>query len=504
MIIGFIALFFLTVYLLKLWLDWSYRRKHNAYKAKMASLLALNISHLHDAANFFSLIKNQTQEEDAGSFARGASFHFRSIFDELRKSSLMLDGDDREGIELLYSKEVIDLKDLLELELLQLGHANRIEVENKVSAEHVLTEGNFSLLSKMLLNLVENALKYTDKQVKIKLSDEGSKWQIRVSSFGKSIPEELAREINSSISVGTGHGLSSLQDVMQFHNAQVEIDTLAGEGSSIRLIFEKYSNKESIATAKKKPTKNLITKTMAVVSFLVLITVLIITINYNKGICLDYAKEIEAKYLDDELELKHERCLEALASMQESFSFDDTSQLLSLQDEFLDNFAKEDQELVSLILFREVLSKAPLAYKSVVDEQAKILVVEFPNSLELNLYMSDFYYGKQYYGPMLIHSSRAALSVLQAKLFMHPDLYTVEHSVPVELLAQLYAKPIEKFKQQELLLPETVEFAPEEAPEPSLKQLQESQEDLSPAELLQLDSLIEEQDKELGLELREF
>ncbi|MDD9898936.1 MAG: hypothetical protein OXU45_08055, partial [Candidatus Melainabacteria bacterium] len=109
---------------------------------------------------------------------------------------------------------------------------------------------------------------------------------------------------------------------------------------------------------------------------------------------------------------------------------------------------------------------------------------------------------KQYYGRMLIHSSKLLLAVLGKKLFLHPDLYTVDSGVPVELLAQLYSEPIEKFKDQELI-PAPVEAVLKPEVPIDIEELSE-QADINPDQLLDLDALIDEQDESLGLDLESF
>ena len=52
------------------------------------AVISLNISHLHDAANFFALIKNQIERgedlDELRKFSKGAAYHFRSLFEELK------------------------------------------------------------------------------------------------------------------------------------------------------------------------------------------------------------------------------------------------------------------------------------------------------------------------------------------------------------------------------------------------------------------------------------
>lgn len=259
LIISIVVLNLILAWFYKKFLDKYYSAKVENDRKYLSSLLALNISHIHDAANFFTLIKNRVEENDTKNFAKGASYHFRTLFEELKQhksrfDEFRVDDAEQSQIELLYQKETIDLKDLLELELLQLSSStyDRIAIQDKSSSEHALIEGNFTLLSKAILNLVENAIKYTDKQIKLELSDKEQYWQIRINSYGKSIPEALVAEILSKEISSAGHGLSSLVQIMDYHQAKLEIDTFAGSGTCITLKFPKYSSNTKINPARVK------------------------------------------------------------------------------------------------------------------------------------------------------------------------------------------------------------------------------------------------------------
>lgn len=247
-LISFIASFILHNYLFEK------EKKHFVEKHKklIENFLAINISHLHDSANLFNLIKNNAEEQKIINFATGAAYHYRSIFNSLKKTFFVIQNQNfknlnEDTISQLIAKEEIDLKDLINIELFQLGNFSEIEIEDHTKSNYAFIYGNFDLLTKVVLNLVENALKYSNTKIKIILTEINNRYILKIMSFGKSISEEIKTKINNQIYKDLeGHGLSSLVEIMNYHNANIEISSIQDEASSINLEFEKF-----IATCKK-------------------------------------------------------------------------------------------------------------------------------------------------------------------------------------------------------------------------------------------------------------
>ena len=211
------------------------------------ALISLNISHLHDASNFFALLKNQIETgedlDQVKRFSKGAAYHFRDCFEEIKASKELLSNAGDCELNTLYSKEIIDLKDLLELELLE---NNRVNLSDKCLEERALIEANFGLLTKLIVNIVENALKYSQAKIDIELSSKANSYQLRIRSYGANIPENLANDLKSS----KGHGLSSSANIIAFHAAKIDISSLVNEGTSITISFNKAQEQKA-----KKPRK---------------------------------------------------------------------------------------------------------------------------------------------------------------------------------------------------------------------------------------------------------
>ncbi len=498
--------------------------------------MGLSISHLHDAANFFALIKNQTQDSNLQNFAKGASFHFRSLFEELNQNKKKFDEMDSDQIQdnhltLLYHKEAIDLKDILELELLQLSSSSndRLEISDKSNAEHALSYGNFGLLSKAILNIVENALKYTERPIKLELNDAGNSWQIKLSSYGKSIPESLANAINNKIddNPSNGHGLNSLNQIMLFHNADFIIDTLADEGTSIRLIFKKYQGEANPVINLQSTKKETKIKREIIILAILGITLLsfLYTIYHNKTACQAYYKSF-TKVDDPNIIQKERNCLRYLTYLNEvlvddipdqlylKYTANDKEELLEqIYYDFIKQFSDKDKELISLILFDQILITAPIEYQPLIDKEAIFLIVKFPDAPNLNLYLSNHYFEKRKYGKAAIYSVKSIIALIESKLYMHPRLYLIskldrDHDKLSQFLATLYNPnklleqdldselPIEETQQEDSIATDngtTLEEAvvkPAKIAQPKPK---------SPSN--KLDELIDEQDRELGLDL---
>jgi signal transduction histidine kinase len=294
LLLGFVF-FTIGFYLQKFIANKEKKQYENSYKEIIENFLALNVSHLHDAANLFNLVKSNSEEKNIQNFATGSAYHFRSLFNSLKKSILQFRNYSTEDLKndnfyKMIEKEDVDLKDLLNIELFQLGNFSRIEVTDNIQSQYAMTFANFELLSKVFLNLVENALKYSNEKIKISISDENNLYKVRIMSFGKSISEEISLKINNKIydDIG-GHGLSSLVDIMNYHDANIHITSLPNEGSCINLEFLKVADcKKDIPTITKQKSFHFKTPILLTSCFCIFFSFYVITRNPKSKVNNDW------------------------------------------------------------------------------------------------------------------------------------------------------------------------------------------------------------------------
>ncbi len=236
------------------------------------AVISLNISHLHDAANFFALIKNQIERgedlDELRKFSKGAAYHFRSLFEELKAKKELINNKNSKQLESLYIKELIDLNDLLDLEILQHGYNNRLIFINHINARAEIL-ANFGLLSKLFINIVENALKYSEGDIILELQEYNARhYEIKIKSSGNKIPEYIANDLSAS----NGHGLSAAAKIMSYHAAEIKIHSLAQAGSIISLRFKKASKKSLLVKNKLPGIKSKSKSTVLILGLLILST----------------------------------------------------------------------------------------------------------------------------------------------------------------------------------------------------------------------------------------
>ena len=109
--------------------------------------------------------------------------------------------------------------------------------------EPVEIQGDGMRLEQIVVNLVENAIKYTDEgSVKVSVSDEGEWAVFEVKDSGIGIPEESIEHLferfyrvdkaRSRSTGGTGLGLSITDKLVSLHGGSIEVKSRLGEGST--------------------------------------------------------------------------------------------------------------------------------------------------------------------------------------------------------------------------------------------------------------------------------
>ena len=112
------------------------------------------------------------------------------------------------------------------------------------SAEPMIIQGDRERLRRMILNLVENAIKYTKPSghVTLSLKREGGWAVLLVSDDGIGIPEDEHERIfqpfyrsadtRSQEIKGTGLGLSIARSIAQAHGGNIRVESLPDRGST--------------------------------------------------------------------------------------------------------------------------------------------------------------------------------------------------------------------------------------------------------------------------------
>jgi len=524
------------VFMTKIYWDFFQRQKERKIKKYIDSIISVNVSHLHDASNFFSIIKQEASQKDLPdleNFARGASFHFRSLFDELKSSfdsfmQMEFKHLHEENLNIFYKKEIIDLKDIISLELFQLGNLQRISVKDNTNSEHALICGNFSLVSKAILNLIENALKYTDENIKLELNDKHSKWQLKISSFGTAIPIEIAEAINNGANNNRqGHGLTSLIDVMKYHDAEAHIDTFADDGTCVIIDFEKFINsKVNPVKPKIKNDFNFIPSIIVLVSIAFVVTTVMVVRSHNKSLCENFYTSkiavVHEQISDPEMLAKREFCLASLKDLKQLIEgFDSANEtrlvqniqeIIEIRNELIAEIYPKDQNLADLLIYNFLNQYAYIRYKSFLDKEAVRLVEVFPDSVYLNHTSADYYYANHQISKALFYSMHEIFALIESNFYTDADIYFSmkvfdEHN-SMENLSWILAQMLRANAAE--LYPPTVELVSDEVNDSELategshngdKQVPNAKpksiQSVIPNN--QLDKLIEQQDSNLGL-----
>lgn len=116
-------------------------------------------------------------------------------------------------------------------------------------AESLSVRGDVVLLNRLVLNLLDNAIKYTPEGHKIEMSleREGKRALLRVRDTGIGIPGECLPFIfdrfyrvdksRSQKTGGSGLGLSIVKKITDIHHAKVKVKSILDKGTTVRVSF---------------------------------------------------------------------------------------------------------------------------------------------------------------------------------------------------------------------------------------------------------------------------
>jgi len=129
-----------------------------------------------------------------------------------------------------------------------LAAAKEIALECR-SSEDVPFRGDEELLRRLVLNLLDNAVRYTPRQGKVsaRVEKAGGATRISVCDTGAGIPAEAVPHVferfyrgdaaRSRQDGGFGLGLAIVKWVAECHNGSVELDSREGEGSTFTVVL---------------------------------------------------------------------------------------------------------------------------------------------------------------------------------------------------------------------------------------------------------------------------
>ena len=143
------------------------------------------------------------------------------------------------------NKIVLQVVDTYEFHLRSKG----FEYELKLQPRDMVIEADEEAVVETLINLIDNAIKYSDKEKHIEISTfvKNDKVAIALTDRGIGIPKNLQGQVfdkfyrvtskNVYHTMGTGLGLTLVKNIMTAHQGDVEVESKPGEGSTFTLWF---------------------------------------------------------------------------------------------------------------------------------------------------------------------------------------------------------------------------------------------------------------------------
>ncbi len=145
-------------------------------------------------------------------------------------------------------KEEIDLKDLLEEVCDSMFYkAKRYNVNLNLDLEEIMYLVDKDLMKQVLINILDNSIKYSEtKNIDITLKKLDN-IELIIKDYGIGIDKEILKNVfepyykgdfsrNSKIE-GWGLGLSIVREIVEKHNGKIEIGSVEGEGTTVKILL---------------------------------------------------------------------------------------------------------------------------------------------------------------------------------------------------------------------------------------------------------------------------
>ena len=123
-----------------------------------------------------------------------------------------------------------------------------IVIKLEVEEDLALIKADRNRLKQVMINILDNSLKYTSEGGEIKISGQSKKEEILISveDTGIGIPEDELSKVkekfykgSKSLS-GNGLGLAICDEIIRLHNGRIEISSILGEGTKVEVFLPLY------------------------------------------------------------------------------------------------------------------------------------------------------------------------------------------------------------------------------------------------------------------------
>ncbi len=132
-----------------------------------------------------------------------------------------------------------------------------VTLERTENSPVYIVKGDYARLRQMLIVILDNAVKFTDKGGRVTVSErvEDGKLYLTVTDTGIGISEEelplifvkFHRTITGQNRNGTGLGLAIAKEIAERHGATVTVESTLGKGTSFTFCFSEQMTEEELA-----------------------------------------------------------------------------------------------------------------------------------------------------------------------------------------------------------------------------------------------------------------
>ena len=149
----------------------------------------------------------------------------------------------------------VDIKEVIEESINTLSGdiaKKNFNIETKSPKKRLFVNGNRTLLTRAVTNIIENSLKYSEgKNIEVGVSTEQDMVRISIKDDGRGIPREKAKEIferfyrldkgRSRKEGGSGLGLAITKEIIERHGGRVYVNTEYKDGAEFVIKLPRLS-----------------------------------------------------------------------------------------------------------------------------------------------------------------------------------------------------------------------------------------------------------------------